>query len=185
MIEFSIAYILFYLYKKWEFFLVAWILTIQLKWNITTITGIFVFKFVGTKEARLGTDQTRPWEKEGPFEQNQDKEKSSSLFFLIFLALLSPSFTLDKEIKEIDDKSCTYLYNIERRKERKKDSFLYLNVLSHVLIIFFNWERWLSGLKRRIANPLYELIVPRVRIPLFPLMTWFFFSNFEILCSYS
>lgn len=31
-------------------------------------------------------------------------------------------------------------------------------------------ERWLSGLKRRIANPLYELFVPRVRIPLSPLL---------------
>ena len=46
----------------------------------------------------------------------------------------------------------------------------------------FNWERWLSGLKRWIANPLYELFVPRVRIPLFPfpfcwwLAIWFIFS---------
>ncbi|KAJ6805185.1 hypothetical protein M6B38_382150 [Iris pallida] len=36
-------------------------------------------------------------------------------------------------------------------------------------ISIFNWERWLSGLKRQIANPLYELFVPRVRIPLSPL----------------
>lgn len=40
--------------------------------------------------------------------------------------------------------------------------------MCNVVILFFNWERWLSGLKRRIANPLYELFVPRVRIPLFP-----------------
>ena len=30
-------------------------------------------------------------------------------------------------------------------------------------------ERWPRGLKRRIANPLYNSYVPRVRIPLSPL----------------
>ena len=40
--------------------------------------------------------------------------------------------------------------------------------MCNVVILFFIWERWLIGLKRRIANPLYELFVPRVRIPLFP-----------------
>ena len=29
-------------------------------------------------------------------------------------------------------------------------------------------ERWLSGLRRLIANPLYDFFVPRVRIPLSP-----------------
>lgn len=31
-------------------------------------------------------------------------------------------------------------------------------------------ERWPRGLKRRIANPLYKFYVPRVRIPLSPLL---------------
>ena len=31
-------------------------------------------------------------------------------------------------------------------------------------------ERWLSGRKRLIANPLYILFVPRVRIPLSPIL---------------
>lgn len=36
----------------------------------------------------------------------------------------------------------------------------------------FNCERWLSGLKRHITNPLYELFVMRVQIP-------FKFENFD------
>ena len=59
-----------------------------------------------------------------------------------------------------------YIYIIKRDKKIiKKDKERLFQSLLYV------WERWLSGLKRRIANPLYELIVPRVRIPLFPLMT--------------
>ena len=54
--------------------------------------------------------------------------------------------------------------------------------MCNVVII---WERWLSGLKRRIANPLYELFVPRVRIPLFPFplmdLFGFFFRILQIL----
>lgn len=55
--------------------------------------------------------------------------------------------------------------------------------MCNVVILFFNWERWLSGLKRRIANPLYELFVPRVRIPLFPfpLMTLFICIIFYLI----
>jgi hypothetical protein len=56
-----------------------------------------------------------------------------------------------------------YIYIIKRDKKIiKKDKERLFQSLLYV------WERWLSGLKRRIANPLYELFVPRVRIPLFP-----------------
>lgn len=64
------------------------------------------------------------------------------------------------------------IYNL-KTKERKKSfffSFFRLQCVTQYFSILFNWERWLSGLKRRIANPLYELFVPRVRIPLFPFL---------------
>ena len=62
---------------------------------------------------------------------------------------------------------------MKRDKKREKE-FSFSSLPSSEIVDknsnypFFNSERWLSGLKRRIANPLYELFVPRVRIPLFP-----------------
>lgn len=41
---------------------------------------------------------------------------------------------------------------------------------------FLYLERWPSGRKRRIANPLYKLFVPRVRIPLSPFKNEMFYS---------
>lgn len=65
-------------------------------------------------------------------------------------------------------------------KKRKRSFFCFNLFTSHHIKknAILNWERWLSGLKRQIANPLYELFVPRVRIPLspFPLIT----SDFQI-----
>ena len=78
-----------------------------------------------------------------------------------------------------------YLYNkreikiIKRDKEGLFSSLHFLFFIQCIIVIirFQFGERWLSGLKRRIANPLYEFFVPRVRIPLFPFLsiTWYFF----------
>ncbi|KAJ6823252.1 hypothetical protein M6B38_384670 [Iris pallida] len=62
---------------------------------------------------------------------------------------------------------CYYIIII--KKENKSFINLYFTCYITQKISIFNWERWLSGLKRQIANPLYELFVPRVRIPLSPL----------------
>ena len=45
-------------------------------------------------------------------------------------------------------------------------------------------ERWPSGRKRRIANPLYNLFVPRVRIPLSPFTNEEHISNQNIFYSF-
>ncbi|PUZ60528.1 hypothetical protein GQ55_4G137900 [Panicum hallii var. hallii] len=44
----------------------------------------------------------------------------------------------------------------------------FLPLSYHENLSIWNGERWLSGLKRRIANLLYNIFVPRVQIPLFP-----------------
>ena len=48
----------------------------------------------------------------------------------------------------------------------KKNFFSSIFIKFNVLftLVIYNKERWLSGRKRRIANPMYESIVPRVRI---------------------
>lgn len=59
-----------------------------------------------------------------------------------------------------------HFWNEKKRRILCNRYFLLLSY--HENLSIWNGERWLSGLKRRIANPLYNFFVPRVRIPLFP-----------------
>ena len=54
-------------------------------------------------------------------------------------------------------------------EEKKFFSSIFINFDVLFTLVIYKKERWLSGRKRRIANPMYESIVPRVRISSSPI----------------